>query len=199
MKSKVFEILNDENWLHAGAKDYPEVTERLLYCADICFDINNLRPSETQNRKILLQKLFGSMGENIVINPPFRCDFGYNIHIGNDFVGNFNLTILDEGRVTIGDNVMIGPNCTLATIVHAMLPEQRNEGIVRAKSIEIGNNVWLASNVIVLPGVSIGDGAVIGAGSVVTKSIPANTFAAGNPCVPIRQLTEHSDRVDPII
>lgn len=194
MDSKVFDLLNEGFWLHGGAKDLPEVSERLQRCADICFEINGLKPSETAARNRLLSGLLGSVGDNLVINTPFRCDFGYNIHIGDNFIGNFNLTILDEAAVNIGDNVMIGPNCTLATIVHAMLPDQRNDGIMRALPISIGNNVWIASNVIILPGVTIGDGAVIGAGSVVTKSIPANTFAAGNPCRPLRSITD-SDRV----
>lgn len=198
MDSKVFDILSEGSWLHGGAKDLPEVSERLQRCADTCFEINSLRPSQTAARDRLLRGLLGSAGANLVINAPFRCDFGYNIHLGDNFIGNFNLTILDEAAVNIGDNVMIGPNCTLATIVHAMLPDQRNDGIMRALPITIGNNVWLASNVIVLPGVTIGDGAVIGAGSIVTKSIPANTFAAGNPCRPLRPITE-TDRVRPVI
>jgi len=198
MEKDVFELLNEEAWLHAAAKDFPEVTRRLQRCADLCHEINSLRPSQVEQRNVLLRDLLGSTGENFVFNPPFRCDFGYNIHVGEGFIGNFNLSILDEAKVTIGRDVMIGPNCTLATILHAMLPDQRADGIMRAKPITIGDNVWLASNVVVLPGVTIGDGAVIGAGSVVTKSIPANTFAAGNPCRPIRPITE-ADRVNPIL
>lgn len=199
MEENIFRLLNEGHWLHAGAGDCPEVSVRLHRCADLCFEINSLPPSNVQKRDDLLRKLLGSAGNNLVINPPFRCDFGYNILIGHNFVGNFNLTILDEGTVTIGDNVLIGPNCTLATINHAMLAEQRSRGIMQAKPIAIGNNVWLASNVVVLPGVSIGDGSVIGAGSVVTKSIPPNVFAAGNPCTVRRPISESRDRIEPII
>lgn len=196
MDGNIFELLGEGHWVYGSANDLPEVSAMLCRCADACFEINTLRPSEKDRRNELLRRLLGSVGENLVINPPFRCDFGHNIHIGKNFIGNFNLTILDEACVEIGDNVMIGPNCTLATITHAMLPDQRNAGIMQAKPITIGNNVWLASNVTVLPGVTIGDGAVIGAGSVVTKSIPASTFAAGNPCRPIRPITDN-DRVHP--
>ncbi|RXE71816.1 sugar O-acetyltransferase [Muribaculaceae bacterium Isolate-002 (NCI)] len=198
MAKDLFELLGAGCWVYGGAKDLPEVSRRLQVCADACFKINSLRPSETGRREESLRKLLGSAGENLVINPPFRCDFGYNIHIGNNFVGNFNLTILDEARVDIGDNVMIGPNCTLVTITHAMLPGQRNDGIMRALPVKIGDNAWLASNVVVLPGVTIGESAVIGAGSVVTKSVPSHTFAAGNPCRPIRPVTE-LDRVEPVV
>lgn len=196
MEKDVFKLLEKGAWIYGSAKDLPEVSALLRRSADVCFEINALRPSESGRREELLRGLLGHVGNNLVVNPPFRCDFGYNINIGDNFIGNFNLTILDEARVIIGDNVMIGPNCTLATIVHAMLPDQRNAGIMRAQPITIGNNVWLASNVTVLPGVTIGDNAVIGAGSVVTKSVPASTFAAGNPCRPIRSITDR-DRVFP--
>lgn len=197
MGKDVFELLDGGVWIYGSANDLPEVYALLRRTADICFEMNALPPSEYGRREKILRGLLGSVGKCIVVNPPFRCDFGHNIHIGDNFIGNFNLTILDEAKVSIGDNVMIGPNCTLATIIHAMLPAQRNAGIMRAKPISIGNNVWLASNVTVLPGVTIGDNAVIGAGSVVTKSIPAFTFAAGNPCRPIRPITD-ADAVTPV-
>lgn len=197
MGKDVFELLDGGDWIYGSANDLPEVYALLRRTADICFEMNVLPPSESGRREKILRGLLGSVGKCIVVNPPFRCDFGHNIHIGDNFIGNFNLTILDEAKVSIGDNVMIGPNCTLATIIHAMLPAQRNAGIMRAKPISIGNNVWLASNVAVLPGVTIGDNAVIGAGSVVTKSIPAFTFAAGNPCRPIRPITD-ADAVTPV-
>ncbi len=197
MGKDVFELLDGGVWIYGSANDLPEVYALLRRTADICFEMNALPPSESGRREKILRGLLGSVGKCIVVNPPFRCDFGHNIHIGDNFIGNFNLTILDEAKVSIGDNVMIGPNCTLATIIHAMLPAQRNAGIMRAKPISIGDNVWLASNVTVLPGVTIGDNAVIGAGSVVTKSIPAFTFAAGNPCRPIRPITD-ADAVTPV-
>lgn len=198
MTIPIFDILNDGVWLHAGAKDFPEVTEALRKCADMCHEINSIHPSMTDERAALLHGLLGSVGERFVINPPFRCDFGFNIHIGENFIGNFNLTILDEAKVTIGDNVMIGPNCSLITITHALLPDQRNDGIMSAKPIRIENNAWIAAGVVILPGVIIGEGAVIGAGSVVTRSIPAGMLAVGNPCRPLRPVTA-ADRVVPAL
>lgn len=192
----IFDSLIQGRWLHAGAKDFPEVSEKLTRCADTCFKINSIPPSQTHARNRLLKDLLGSVGEGFVIHSPFRCDLGFNIHIGKNFIGNFNLAILDEARVDIGDNVMIGPNTSLITITHALDPSQRNDGLMRAKSIKIGDNVWIAANVTVLPGVEIGAGTVIGAGSVVVKSIPPNCLAVGNPCRVIRTISQE-DRIAP--
>lgn len=182
------------NWVCAGAKDSPEISRMLMQCAETCHRLNALSPSDADSRQTLMKGLFGSLGRDCVINSPFRCDFGFNIHIGDNFVGNFNLSVLDEAEVRIGHNVMIGPNCTLTTIVHALDAGQRNRGVMRANPINIGDNVWIASNVVVLPGVTIGDNAVIGAGSVVTADIPSDTLAFGNPCRPIRRISE-ADRL----
>lgn len=190
----IFNRLKEGHWLYGGAADCPEVSEALQRCADACFELNNIRPSESEKRNKILLSILGSAIGNFVIHSPFRCDFGFNIHLGRNFIGNFNLSILDEAEVKIGDNVMIGPNCSLLTIIHAMLPGQRSLDVMQAKPIIIGNNVWIAANVTILPGITIGDDAAIGAGSVVTKSIPPRTFAAGNPCKPIREITEN-DRV----
>lgn len=187
--------LNSGRWVSAAAKDCPEVADALLRCADVCHEFNMLPPSRSEKRNELLKSLLGKTGNGLTIHSPFRCDFGFNIRIGDNFVGNFNLSILDEAEVTIGDNVMIGPNCSLITITHALTAAQRNAGVMAARPITIGNNVWIAANVVVLPGVEIGEGAVIGAGSVVTKSIPANMLAAGNPCRPLRPVTDE-DRVE---
>ena len=187
--------LNRGLWVSAAAKDCPDVADALLRCADMCHEFNMLPPSKSEKRNELLKSLLGKAGNGLTIHSPFRCDFGFNIRIGDNFVGNFNLSILDEAEVTIGDNVMIGPNCSLITITHALTAAQRNAGVMAARPITIGNNVWIAANVVVLPGVEIGEGAVIGAGSVVTKSIPANMLAVGNPCRPLRPVTEE-DRVE---
>lgn len=160
----------------------------MVKCAEVCFEINACRPSDKENREKLFRGLLGSVGERFTIHSPFRCDFGFNIHIGENFVGNFNLTILDEAEVIIGDNVMIGPNCSLITITHDLNPAERAKGLMRAKPIRIGNNVWIAANVTVLPGVAIGDNAVVGAGSVVTKDVPENVVVAGNPAKIIKEL-----------
>lgn len=187
--------LNSGRWVSAAAKDCPDVADALLRCADMCHEFNMLPPSKSEKRNELLKSLLGKTGNGLTIHSPFRCDFGFNIRIGDNFVGNFNLSILDEAEVTICDNVMIGPNCSLITITHALTAVQRNAGVMAARPITIGNNVWIAANVVVLPGVEIGEGAVIGAGSVVTKSIPANMLAVGNPCRPLRPVTEE-DRVE---
>ena len=183
--------------MHAGKWVYgfdPEAWEIMLGCEELCLRLNTTSPRLIEERAGLIRQIFGSIGEGFTVHSPLHCDFGKHIFIGKAFVGNYNLTILDEGIVTIGDNVFIGPNCGIYTINHALLPEQRNEGIMQARPVTIGNDVWLGANVTVLPGVTIGDGAVVGAGSVVTRDIPPHTLAAGNPCRPLRPVTP-ADRV----
>ena len=170
------------------------LSDALLHCEDLCFELNSLPPSRRDQRADLVRKIVGRIGERFVIHSPFRCDFGFNISIGENFAGNFNLTILDEAEVRIGDNVFIGPNTTLCTITHALDYEARNSGIMKALPITIGNNVWIASNVVILPGVTIGDGAVIGAGSVVTRDVAPSTLVVGSPAREIRRgLNSRSD------
>ena len=123
---------------------------------EMCFDFNSLRPSMTAERHAIINRLFGSIEEPYVLHSPFHCDFGSQIHIGHHFVGNYNLTILDEGPVTIGNNVFIGPNSGIYTVTHALDPQQRNEGIMRSLPVTIGNNVWIGAGVTILPGVTIG-------------------------------------------
>lgn len=137
----------------------------------------------------LIDRIIGSHGKTYDIIQPFRCDYGDNISFGENFFANFNLTILDETKVTIGDNVFIGPNVSLYTACHPLDPEDRNSGIEWALPITIGNSVWIGGDVTVLPGVTIGDNVVIGAGSVVTKSFASNCVIAGNPAAIIRYLT----------
>lgn len=174
--------------MYASASDLPEVSVKLQETADKCFALNSLRPSQITERQELLREILGSTGESFTIYSPFRCDLGFNIHIGENFIGNFNLTILDEAEVRIGDNVMIGPNCSLITVTHHSDALERRNGLMRGLPITIGNNVWIAANVVVLPGVTIGDNAIIGAGSVVTKDVEPNTVVAGNPAKFIRKI-----------
>ena len=129
------------------------------------------------------------------IRAPFYCDYGYNIHLGKNFYANHNCVILDCAKVTFGDHVMVGPNCGFYTACHPIDPQQRREGVEFARPITVGNDVWFGGSCTVLPGVTIGDGCVIGAGSVVTRDIPANTVAAGNPCRVLRSISE-ADRMD---
>lgn len=178
-------VLRSGEWMNGFADD---IAEALSRCAEQCFRLNALSPLCRSEREEIVREMIGSIGGRFVIHSPFRCDFGTNIHIGDNFIGNFNLAILDEAEVTIGNNVFIGPNCSLCTIVHALDAGQRNAGIMRALPITVGDDVWIAANVVVLPGVTIGRGAVIGAGSVVTKDVPAGVLAAGNPCRVIREI-----------
>jgi len=168
--------------------DQELLLERIL-CKDLCHEFNNLKPSNADERKHLIKKIIPNSKENIYIESDFWCDYGYNIFIGENFYSNHNLVILDGAKVTFGDNIFIGPNCSFYTAGHPFDIEQRNAGLEFAKPITVGNNVWFGGNVVVLPGVSIGDGAVIGAGSVVTKDIPKDVLAVGNPCKVVKRLT----------
>lgn len=149
---------------------------------DLCFEYNNIKPSEISKREKIIKKLLGSTKKKFRIEQPFMCDYGFNIEIGENFYSNHNLIILDANKVKFGDNVFIAPNCSFYTAGHPLDSETRNKGLEYAKPIEIGNNVWIGGNVIVLPGVKIGDNVVIGAGSIVTKDIQSNVVAYGNPC-----------------
>lgn len=149
---------------------------------DICYQYNNLKPSDIEKKKEIIKKLFSKTGNQIIVEQNFWCDYGYNISVGENFYMNHNGVILDCAKVEFGDNVFIGPNCGFYTAGHPIEIDVRNEGLEYAKSIKVGNNVWIGGNVVVLPGVTIGTNVTIGAGSVVTKDIPSNCVAYGNPC-----------------
>lgn len=157
------------------------------YCKGLCYDFNNLRFEEG---KAILKKLIGETKENFFITAPFYCDYGYNISLGNNFYSNHNLVILDCAPVKIGDNVLIGSNCGIYTAAHPINVKERTAGIEYAEEIIIEDNVWIGGGVQILPGVTIGKNSVIGSGSVVTKSIPPDTVAVGNPCRPIKKIDE---------
>lgn len=165
-----------------------ELEEERLKAKNLCFEYNNIKPSNKEEKKNLMRKILGNTKENFVIEQPFMCDYGWNIEIGENFYSNHNLIILDGNKVKFGDNVFIAPNCGFYTAGHPLDYETRNKGLEYAKPIEVGNNVWIGGNVVVLPGVSIGDNVVIGAGSVVTKDIPSNSVAVGNPCRVIKNI-----------
>jgi len=154
------------------------------------FNFNNLHPSKIDERSELIKKLLGKVSRNFLIESPFQCDYGYNIFIGENFYSNYNCTILDNAKVTIGDNVMFASNVSLFTAGHPIHFEPRKAGIEYAFPITIGDNVWLGGGVIINPGITIGDNVVIGSGSVVTKDIPSNSMAVGNPCNVIRVITD---------
>ena len=143
-----------------------------------------------EKREKILKTLLGSIGNNVHFEPGFRCEFGFNISIGNNFYANYDCIMLDGNKIEIGDNVLFGPRAGIYTSNHAIDPSERQNGGCFSKPVKIGNNVWMGGDVKVLQGVSIGDNTVIGAGSVVTRDIPANVVAAGNPCKVLRKITD---------
>lgn len=167
-----------------------ELSRERLFAQSKCFEINSIPPADVEKRNDIYRELLGSTGEKFLIEIPFRCDYGYNISIGENFYSNYNCIILDCAKVKIGDNVMLAPNVGIYTAGHPLDPESRNQGWEYAMPVTIGNNVWIGGNVVINPGIRIGDNTVIGSGSVLTKDIPANVIAAGNPCKVIRQITE---------
>lgn len=152
--------------------------------------LNNIDRSDFSGINSLVRELFGKADESTFLNPPFFCDYGSNIFVGKNCFINYNCTILDNGKVRMGDNCMLAPNVSIYTAGHALYPDSRNLGYEYGIDVTIGNNVWIGGNTVILPGINIGDNVVIGAGSVVTKDIPAWSFAAGNPCKVIRKITE---------
>lgn len=166
-----------------------QLLKELAEAREVIHDYNLLRPSENKKKLELLKGLLGHIGDDkVIINQPFRCDYGKQISIGKRFFANFNFTILDEAPVTIGDDCFVGPNVSIYTACHSTDPVERNTRQEWAKPVTIGNNVWIGGSVTILPGVSIGDNVSIGAGSVVVNDIPSNTIAVGNPCKVIKQL-----------
>lgn len=162
------------------------ICAELEHCKDKCYDYNMLRPSDTEGKMDILNSLFGKIGSILAIQSPFWCDFGYNIEVGENFYANHGLTILDGAKIKFGDNVFIAPNCGFYTAGHPIDFEQRNKGIEYAYPITVGDNVWFGGGVQVMPNVTIGSNVVIGSGSVVTKDIPDNVIAMGNPCKIVR-------------
>ena len=159
-------------------------------CEKLCFHYNRTSPDDIVSLTAQLRAILGMTGERLRIIQPFKCDYGYNTSMGDDFFANSNLVILDAAPVTFGDHVFVGPNCGFYTAGHPLDIALRNQGLEYARPITVGSNVWIGGNVCVMPGVTIGDGCVIGAGSVVTRDIPPHTLAVGNPCRPVRGLDD---------
>jgi maltose O-acetyltransferase len=168
----------------------PALLAERLECQSKCFEYNQLHPRQAEEKQKLIHEIIPDLGEGAYLEQPFHCDFGYNIHIGKKFYSNFNLVILDEAPVTIGDYVFIAPDCGLYTAGHPINAVQRNAGLEYAKPITIGSHVWIGGGVKVMPGVTIGSNVVIGGGSVVTHDIPDGVIAVGNPCRVIREIAE---------
>ena len=159
-------------------------------CHQKIFRYNNLPPGADEERDALLRSILGKCGKTVTIMGPFYCDYGFNIELGERFYANYNFTVLDVAPVTIGENVLCAPNVAIYTAGHPLHPESRNSGYEYGAPVSIGDNVWLGGNVVINPGVTVGDNVVIGSGSVVTHDIADNTLAAGNPCRPLRAITE---------
>ncbi|EGT5474124.1 TPA: sugar O-acetyltransferase [Clostridioides difficile] len=171
------------------ANDELLVKER-EYCKKLTRLFNNTLEDEYEKREDILRQLFGSVGKQINVEQNIRCDYGYNIHVGENFFANYDCIFLDVCKIEIGDNVMLAPNVQIYTAYHPIDAQLRNSGIEYGSPIKIGDNVWIGGGVIITPGITIGDNVVIGTGSVVTKDIPPNTVAVGNPCRVIKKIEE---------
>ncbi|OBU14277.1 galactoside O-acetyltransferase [Photobacterium aquimaris] len=167
------------------------LAERQLACLEVLYDFNHTRPSEKNKRAELMQQLFAEVGTGCYIEPPLHANWGKHTHLGNNVYANFNLTLVDDTHIYIGNNVMIGPNVTIATAGHPIEPILREQITQFNIPVTIGDNVWIGAQCVILPGVSIGKNSVIGAGSIVTKDIPTNVVAMGNPCRVSREINEH--------
>lgn len=173
----------------------PELLQQQLTYLDTLREYNEIPHVQLEKREEKLREMFAEVGENCYVESPFYANFGgRNVHLGKGVYANFNLTLVDDTHIYIGDYTMIGPNVTLATAGHPICPELRQKGLQYNMPVRIGRNCWLGAGVIVLPGVTIGDNTVIGAGSVVTKDIPANVVAVGNPCRVLRPIGEHDGK-----
>ncbi|MCI9165807.1 MAG: sugar O-acetyltransferase [Oscillospiraceae bacterium] len=169
----------------------PSILEEQLACLDRLYTFNQTRPTELERRQALLREMFAEVGENCYIEPPLHTNFGgRHVHFGRQVYANFNLTLVDDTHIYVGDCTMFGPNVVVATAGHPILPELREQGYQFNMPVHIGRNCWLGAGVIVLPGVTIGDNVVVGAGSVVTKDLPDNVVAVGNPCRVLREVGE---------
>lgn len=180
--------------LHSGGLYLPngkEILAEQMKWLDKLYDFNATRPSEMEKREKMLREMFAEIGEGCYIEPPFHANWGgKHVHFGKNVYANFNLTLVDDTHIYVGDYTMFGPNVTVATAGHPVLPELRKEGYQYNFPVHIGKNCWIGAGAIIVPGVIIGDNVVIGAGSVVTKDIPSNVVAVGNPCRVLREVSE---------
>ena len=169
-----------------------ELMKEQTLCREKLYDFNNTRPLEGEKRTLLLKEMFAEIGDNCYIEPPFHANWGgHFVHCGKNVYANFNLTLVDDTHIYVGDYTMFGPNVTIATAGHPILPELRQQGYQYNAPVHIGKNCWIGAGVIIVPGITIGDNVVIGAGSVVTKNLPDNVVAVGNPCKILREVNEH--------
>lgn len=185
----------EKDRMHTGELYLPEdgdILAEQAQCLERLYDYNHTRPSEAEKRQALLREMFAEIGPDCYIEPPFYANWGgHHVHFGRHVYANFHLTLVDDTHIYVGDNTMFGPNVTLATAGHPILPELRRQSYQYNQPVRIGRNCWLGAGVIVLPGVTIGDNTVVGAGSVVTHDLPADVVAVGVPCRVLRPIGEH--------
>lgn len=185
----IFEKLHNGDLYLPGDERVMEVQTK---CLERLYDFNATRPSEGEKRDALLNEMFAEIGEGCYIEPPFHSNWGgHHVHFGKCVYANYNLTLVDDTHIYVGDYTMFGPNVTISTAGHPILPELRELVYQYNAPVHIGRNCWIGAGAIIIPGITIGDNTVIGAGSIVTKDIPANVIAVGNPCRVLREINEH--------
>ena len=181
--------------LHTGELYLPgdeEIMKEQTQCLEKLYDFNATRPGEGEKRTKMLKEMFAKIGEGCYIEPPLHSNWGgHHVHFGKNIYANYNLTLVDDTHIYVGDYTMFGPNVTIATAGHPILPELREQGYQYNAPVRIGKNCWIGAGVVIVPGITIGDNVVVGAGSIVTKDLPDNVVAVGNPCKVLREVNEH--------
>lgn len=184
--------------MHTGKLYLPDnkLIDYQVECLERLYDFNQTRPGESEKRQALMKEMFAEIGENCYIEPPFHANFGgAHVHFGKNIYVNFNLTCVDDTHIYVGDYTMLGPNVTLATAGHPILPELREKAYQFNAPIHIGKNCWIGAGAIILPGITIGDNTVVGAGSIVTKDLPSGVVAVGNPCKILRKINDRDKEI----
>lgn len=179
-----------ENGQWYDANNDEELVKERIQAQDLCFELNQVKPSLVDERNNIMKLLLGKLPDGLMILSPFMCDYGKNIQLGKNVFVNMNCYFMDGAKITIGDNVFIGPSCGFYTANHPLDYTSRNKGLEKALPITIGNNVWIGANVSIMPGITIGDGCVIAAGSVVTKNMDQNSLVAGVPAHVIKKIKQ---------
>lgn len=187
--------MEEANKMHTGEIYDPgdsDIMKEQIKCLEMLYDFNMTRPSELEKRESMLKKMFAEIGSNCYIEPPFHANWGgRHVHFGNLVYANFNLTMVDDTHIYVGDYTMFGPNVTVATAGHPIVPELREKAYQYNFPVRIGRNCWIGAGALIMPGITIGDNVVVGAGSVVTKDLPSNVVAVGNPCRILREIGDY--------